>query len=373
MKGSLTIFGPGKSAKQDAAAKAGKYSWITDPALKNADSSHPAPTKTLSPDVSTETRPNELESLLGTTTRLELRKRNVVKSVAFISNKGGVGKTHLSSNMSFYLSRMGKDSLLIDLDLGNSDVTNKLGFHCDNTISDLLRGTHEANQLTYRTPHGFDLIAGEPGNVKLANLNALERQRFIRAFKDIGVNYDFVLFDLGAGIGTSTLDFALAQDYQVVVTTPQDIVAGYSCIKAAYERFQTLEKRMQERDSAYIPRRTFRPFVVVNQVVTFEAGRQIYNKLQDVLRHHLGSNQEFHLETNFLGAIVGDQGHIRESELKHFLYSCNFGATQTGQCYNFLVQNLIQYRDPDNFTFTTKIRRFIDIFLRSVEDTKYAA
>jgi flagellar biosynthesis protein FlhG len=329
-------------------------------------------TKVEPEDISIDTRSVELNSLIGNTIPLKLRQRNIVKSIAFISNKGGVGKTHLSTNMSFYLKRMGKDVLLIDLDLGNSDVTNKLGYYCEHTITDLLGGKQDVNQLTYQTPHGFDLIAGEPGNLKLANLNAMQRQRFIRAFKDIGDAYEYVMFDLSAGIGTSTLDFALAQDYQIVVTTPQDIVAGYSCIKAAFERFQALESRMQSRDETYTPQRTFRPFIVVNQVGDFEAGRCIYNKLQDVLKQHLGDTKEFHLEPNFLGAIVSDQGRIRESELNRFLYCSNYGATQTGQCYNFLVQNLIQYRDPNNFTFTTKIKRFVDIFLRSMEERNYA-
>ena len=320
----------------------------------------------------TNTRSHELTSFIGRTVRLELKRPHEVRSVAFISNKGGVGKTHTSTNMAFYLSRLGKKVLLIDLDLGNSDVTNKLGFYCENTILDLLKGTRIVNQLIYTTPHGFDLIGGESGNVKLANLNAAQKKRFIRALRELGNDYDYVLYDLSAGINSTTLDFALAQDFQMIVTTPQDIVAGYSCIKAAYYRFQEIENKMAERDPGYKQRRTFRPFVIMNQVSEFDSGRELYDKISNVAKNNIRGDKNYYLDINFLGVITADQIRIRESELQHFLYSGQYGASRTGQCYNFLAENLTQYRDPNNINFTTKLKRFISIFMRSVEETKYA-
>jgi MinD-like ATPase involved in chromosome partitioning or flagellar assembly len=177
---------------------------------------------------------------------------------------------------------------------------------------------------------------------------------------------------LSAGIGSTTLDFALAQDYQIIVTTPQDIVAGYACIKAAFYRFQELEKKMAEQDPNHKMRTTFRPFVVLNQVETFEAGRALYDKMKQVVSQNLVGDRKLHLEMNFLGAVTSDQMHIREAELDHFLFSNKYGASRTGQCFHFLVKNMVQYRDPDQMTFTTKLKRLFDIFMRSVEETNYA-
>ncbi len=331
-----------------------------------------APTATAKTDRTVGSRSRELSSLIGRTNRLELRKKHIVKSVAFISNKGGVGKTHVSTNMSFYLSRLNKNALLIDLDLGNSDVTNKLGFYCDNTIIDLLRGKREVSQLIYTCDHGFDLIAGESGNFKLANMTSLQKTRFIKAFKEIGNDYDYVLYDLSAGIGSTTMDFALAQDYQVIITTPQDIVAGYSCVKAAFHRFKELEMSMSERDRDYEPRRVFRPMIVFNQVPDFKSGRALFERMQQVIEQNLSNDPEFKIQVNFLGAVIADPSHIREAELNRFLYSSKYGASHSGQCFNFLVHNLAQYRDPNQINFTNKLRRFVDIFMRSVGETKYA-
>lgn len=318
------------------------------------------------------TRSHETDSLIGRTIRLELKKKHVVKSVAFISNKGGVGKTHAAANMAFNLARLGKKPLLIDADLSNSDISNKLGFYCENTIVDLLKGRQFVNQLVYTSPLGFDIIAGESGNVKLANLASVQKKRFIKAFKEIGNEYDFVLYDLSAGIGSTTLDFALAQDYQIVITTPQDIVAGYACVKAAFHRFQELETTMATRDPDYKMRTTFRPFVVLNQVNDFDTGRRLYEKMVRVAKHNLSFDRQFHLAMNFLGVITNDPSRIREAELERFLYSKRYGASHAGQCFNFLAENLLHYRDPNSMEFTTKLKRFVDIFMKSVDETRYA-
>jgi MinD-like ATPase involved in chromosome partitioning or flagellar assembly len=317
-------------------------------------------------------RSHELNTLIGGTIQLELKKPHMVKSMAFLSNKGGVGKTHIASNMAFYMHRLKKKALLIDLDLGTADVTNKLGFYCESTIYDMLTGKRRHDQIIYTTPYGFHLIGGESGNLRLANLVAPQKRRVLRLLREIGHDYDFVIYDLSAGISSTTLDFALAQDYQIIVTTPQDIVAGYSCIKAAYYRFQEVETKMAERDPSYKPRTNFRPFIILNQVPTFAIGKELFEKIVAVTKHNIVSEKGFTLDINLLGVIASDPSRVREAELHHFLYSGKHGATHTGQCFHFLAHNLIQYRDPNSMEFTTKLERFANLFMKTVEETKYA-
>jgi len=329
-------------------------------------------TATQSQPVDLGSRSHELQSFLGKVTTLEVRKKHVVKSAAFISNKGGVGKTHVATNMAFYMSRLGKKALNIDLDLGNADITNKLAFYCKHTIKDLFNGDQDVDQLIYSTPYGFDLIAGESGNFKLANLTSAHKNRFIKALRKVSGEYDFVLYDLSAGINSTTIDFALAQDYQIIITTPQDIISGYSCIKAAYYRFQEVEKAMARHDPTYKPRRTFRPFIVLNQVGDFSTGRALFDKIVAVSKENIRGVKDFHLDINLLGVIINDPVRIREVELKHLLYSNAFGASKTGQCFHFLSHNLMQYRDPNSMEFKTKFKRFVNLFLKGVDEFRFA-
>ena len=328
------------------------------------------PAKTTAPDV--KSRSQEMQAFIGELTTLEVRKKHVVRSAAIISNKGGVGKTHIANNMSFYMSRLGKKVLTIDLDLGNADIANKLGFYCKNTIIDLFNGTEDIDRLIYTTPYGFDLIAGESGNFKLANLTNAHKNRFIKALRHVGSEYDYVIYDLSSGISSTTMDFALAQDYQVIITTPQDIISGYSCIKAAFFRFQEVERAMAKRDPSYKPRKVFRPFIILNQVSDFGSGRALFEKIVSVSKDNIKCDKDFALNISLLGVITNDSVKMREIELKHQLYSDTYGATKIGQCYHFLSHNLMQYKDPNSMEFKTKFKRFVNLFIKSVDEFKYA-
>jgi len=347
-----------------------KAAVATKKAVPTKPKTETAPVETAVPDI--KSRPKEMQAFIGELTTLEIRKKHVVKSAAIISNKGGVGKTHIANNMSFYMSRLGKKVLTIDLDLGNADIANKLGFYCKNTIIDLFNGTEEIDQLIYTTPYGFDLIAGESGNFKLANLTSTHKNRFIKALRHVSSEYDYVIYDLSSGISSTTIDFALAQDYQIIITTPQDIIAGYSCIKAAFFRFQEVERAMAKRDSSYKPRRVFRPFIILNQVADFGSGRALFEKMVSVSRDNIKCPKDFALDLNLLGVITSDSVKIREIELKHQLYSDTYGATKIGQCYHFLSHNLMQYKDPNSMEFKTKFKRFVNLFMKSIDEFKYA-
>lgn len=322
------------------------------------------------PDVKARTQ--EMKAFIGDLTTLEIRKKHVVRSAAIISNKGGVGKTHIANNMSFYMSRLGKKVLTIDLDLGNADIATKLGFYCKNTIIDLFNGAEDIEQLIYSTPYGFDLIAGESGNFKLANLTNTHKNRFIKALRHVSGEYDYVIYDLSAGISSTTMDFALAQDYQIIITTPQDMIAGYSCIKAAFFRFQEVEKAMAERDPSYKSQKVFRPFVILNQVSDFGSGRALFEKIVSVSKDNIKCDKGFSLHISLLGVITNDSVKVREVELKHQLYSDAYGATKIGQCYHFLSHNLMQYNDPNSMEFKTRFKRFVNLFIKSVDEYKYA-
>lgn len=317
-------------------------------------------------------RSQEMQAFIGNLKTLDVRKKHVVKSAAIISNKGGVGKTHVVNNMSFYMAQLGKKVLTIDIDLGNADIAAKLGLYCKNTIIDLFYGTENIDKIIYTTPYGFDLIAGESGNFNPAKLTDAHKNRFIEALRQLNDEYDYIIYDLNAGILSATIDFALAQDYQIIIITPQDIIAGYACIKAAFFRFQEVERAMAERDPSYKPRNVFRPFIILNQVSDFGSGRALYEKILSVSKDNIISDDDFSLNINLLGVITNDSDKIREIELKHELYSSTYGATKIGQCYHFLSHNLMQYKDPGSMEYKTKFKRFVNLFIEGVDEFKYA-
>ena len=59
----------------------------------------------------------------------------MVKSLAFVSGKGGVGKTSLAVNSAINLALMGFKVAILDTDFGLSNANIMMGVKTENTIS----------------------------------------------------------------------------------------------------------------------------------------------------------------------------------------------------------------------------------------------
>lgn len=262
---------------------------------------------------------------------------------ATLSNKGGVGKTHLAVNLALALAAQGNRTLLIDADLGTANCGTKMGYQPKITLMDLLREQRPVHEIVVSTPFGFDFIAGQPGEYKLANMSGEHRLRFIEAFLTISRQYDVAIFDLSAGIETTVLDFALAAHEALVVTTPQDIVAGYSCIKALFYRFMEQERRLTNSMDGYVTKRVFEPRLIVNQVETPELGERVFNKVRATARKHLRVRGDvFTIDPTYAGYILFDHPGVRDAELSRTPYLKRHPKTTTAACFQHLAGELVK-------------------------------
>ena len=238
-------------------------------------------------------------------------------TISVISNKGGVGKTHLSINMAYSLAKKGARVLLIDADLGNADVSNKLGIFPKCHLMDFLQNRKKMDELLFRTKYGFVLIASSYGEFKLANLYYAQKVKFINHFRKISQRYEFAIFDLGAGISRMVMDFALAADHTIIVTTPQDFISGYACTKAGFSRFKEIEERLEEKFPKYQPRWTFSPMLVINQASNLRQGFKLFDTLAKAANKKINSREgKFRIEPEYLGAIPYERVAVRAAEVK---------------------------------------------------------
>jgi len=238
-------------------------------------------------------------------------------TLSVISNKGGVGKTHFSINMAYCLAKKGAKVLLIDADLGNADVSNKLGIFPKCHLMDFLEKNKKMDELLFRTKYGFDLIASSYGEFKLANLYYAQKVKFINHFKKISERYEFAIFDLGAGISRMVMDFALAADYAIILTTPQDFISGYACTKAGFARFKEIEERLEEKFSNYEPQLIFSPLLVLNQVSNLRQGFKLFDTLTKAANEKINSREgRFGIKPEYLGAIPYERVALRAAEVK---------------------------------------------------------
>jgi len=150
------------------------------------------------------------------------------------SGKGGVGKSLLTANLGVSLAALGKSVILIDLDLGGSNLHTFLGVKNRNPgIGSLINKQADTLQslvVPTRLPRLF-LVPGDALLPGTANLPYFMKQRIIREIASLDA--DLVLLDLGAGSTFNTIDFFLTSPTGVLITTPETtaILNAYAFLK----------------------------------------------------------------------------------------------------------------------------------------------
>ncbi|MEI6666953.1 MAG: P-loop NTPase [Acidobacteriota bacterium] len=165
---------------------------------------------------------------------------NAGKTIAVGGGKGGVGKTIVSVNLALSLSRRKKSVTLLDGDFSNCNCNTVLGLtKIDNSIEEYLRKECTLAQITVPTGYdGLRLVCGSQNNVEA--LLAVEAPRLLHDIRLIAA--DYLLIDLGAGVGTETLELYRLADEKLVVVTPHvtSLQNAYGFIKSAFFHDLTL-------------------------------------------------------------------------------------------------------------------------------------
>ena len=105
----------------------------------------------------------------------------MVKSLAFVSGKGGVGKTSLAVNSAINLALMGFKVAVLDTDFGLSNANIMMGVKTENTISEFLSGSCMFEDVIYNSHGGVKLIPGGSGTLDTLNLDTEQRWKIIRS------------------------------------------------------------------------------------------------------------------------------------------------------------------------------------------------
>ena len=143
------------------------------------------------------------------------------KIIAITNQKGGVGKTTTSVNLSACVAELGRRTLLIDID-PQGNATSGLGVIAAGgaTVYGVLLGEVRAAQAVLDT--GFDGLKVLPSGIELAGaeieLVALgQREQFLKdALKELREAYDYIFIDCPPSLGLLTLNALTAADSVLV-------------------------------------------------------------------------------------------------------------------------------------------------------------
>lgn len=163
----------------------------------------------------------------------KLNNPKQAKTICIISGKGGVGKSNFAVNFALDLIYNGKKVLIFDLDVGMGNIEILLGKSAKKNINDMFNGNDSIHSIIEVYKNGLAFIAGGSGLNELFTLNDQKKQFFINQYNELIHSYDYIIFDMGAGIHSDSLFFILAADECIVVTTPEptSITDAYSMVK----------------------------------------------------------------------------------------------------------------------------------------------
>jgi chromosome partitioning protein len=165
------------------------------------------------------------------------------KIFSICNQKGGVGKTTTSVNLSASLALNEKKVLLIDMDpQGNATMGSGLDKHTlDYSLADLLLGENKnVNEIICKANEGYDLLPSNQAltfaEVKL--LESDEREMALKnSIKSILGNYDFIIIDCPPSLNILTVN-ALAISDSVIIPTQCE----YYALEGLAALLETIEK-----------------------------------------------------------------------------------------------------------------------------------
>ena len=197
------------------------------------------------------------------------------KSIAVVSGKGGVGKSNFTINFATILAKEGKRVVILDMDIGMGNIHILMGKTVSSSLKDYLDGDLSMEEVMHEGPEGLQYISGGSGMSSLVEWSEKMFNQLIEGFEHLQKNFDYILFDMGAGAADWSLELLTSVDEIIVISTaePTAIMDAYSMMK--YICLKDSEK----------------PFTILcNRAFTPEEGRDTLNRLASAMKKFLSKD-----------------------------------------------------------------------------------
>ncbi|MCT2534541.1 MinD/ParA family protein [Aquibacillus koreensis] len=270
-----------------------------------------------------------------------LRNKRHAKTIAVISGKGGVGKSNFALNFSLGLLKKGKKVLIFDLDIGMGNIDILLGLSAKQSIANMFTHNLSIHDIIEVGPNSLSYIAAGSG---LSDIFTMDQQKFtyfLDQLEDLMTSYDYIIFDMGAGITHGSLYYMLAADECIVITTPEptSMTDAYAIIKHITNHNFNLPL-----------------LVLVNRIPNFKTGQEALERLQKVVQRFL------HRDIIPLGLLPEDKTVVKAvtSQTPFMIYNPAADVSLAlSQIVDQYVSDSINISETVPFSFVKRLKQLI--------------
>lgn len=276
--------------------------------------------------------------------REKLAKTNdkpLARTISFISGKGGVGKSNIALNFALSLGQKDKKVLLIDFDIGMGNIEILLGRSAETSMIDMFEAGLRMSDIIQQGPNELDFISGGYGLTRIFELNQNKRDHFFHEYSVAMQSYDFIIFDMGAGVTEDSLFFILASDECIVITTPEptSITDSYSMIKHIVNKQPNMPI-----------------YIVMNRHISETTGLETLKHFEKVVWKFLGKT------VTIIGNHPSDQT-AQEAVLRQVPFILLNKRSAISRSIRVMVENYLNDKPLDNelvtLSFIQKLKGFI--------------
>ena len=246
--------------------------------------------------------------------------------IAITSGKGGVGKTNLAVNLAVGLQLAGQKVLLIDADIGMANVNLLMGSVTNRSLIDLLDSGVELEDVVEEGVAGVKYISGVASIEATLSLSRSEQKKLHKKLGRCSEFADIIIIDTGAGLNRNVIEFVLAAEEVLLITTPEPtaLADAYAVIKAY---------------SNYTNRRNLK--LVVNRIRDEEECDEVVEKINQTTKKFLG------VEVDCLGYIYEDK-IVREAVYRQEPFLIVNPDAAASRCVIELVKSLLSGERMDS-------------------------
>ncbi len=248
------------------------------------------------------------------------RKPGSAKVICVSSGKGGVGKTLSVTYLATFAAKLGHKVLVIDGDFGMSNVDVVLGLNASYNIRDVFDGRASIKDILLTGPMGIKIVPSGSGLSKLQHLSFIQKQILLEDLKSLQEDFDLVILDSGAGIGTNVIYLNQLAHKTLVVTSPEP-----HAITDAYALIKTIKETTDIN----------KVDLMVNMTKTAAEGQAVGLRIVNVAREYL------QMDVNYVGCVPLDP-MISRFVLKRSIASEESTKSMAAQAWSRVTRDVLE-------------------------------